>query len=62
MASKVFWAGDGTSTFPNPAIDEISRFFHGSVAKESAGCERIFWEKASGGRWDRPDLIRLEVS
>ena len=41
---------------------EISRFFHGSVAKESAGCERIFWEKASGGRWDRPDLIRLEAS
>jgi DNA invertase Pin-like site-specific DNA recombinase len=25
----------------------------------SAGCEKIFREKASGGRWDRPELIRL---
>ena len=24
-----------------------------------AGCERIFREKASGGRWDRPELHRL---
>ena len=53
---------DGKATKTATAIDEISRFFHGSVAKESAGCERIFWEKASGGRWDRPDLIRLEAS
>lgn len=28
-------------------------------ALESAGCERIFQEKASGGRWDRPELHRL---
>lgn len=25
----------------------------------SAGCELIFQEKASGGRWDRPELQRL---
>lgn len=25
----------------------------------SAGCERIFREKASAGRWDRPELHRL---
>lgn len=25
----------------------------------SAGCERIFQEKASGGRWDRPEMHRL---
>src|SRR6266571_2759597 len=25
----------------------------------SAGCERIYKEKASGGRWDRPELHRL---
>ena len=26
---------------------------------KSAGCERIYREKASGGRWDRPELHRL---
>lgn len=29
------------------------------VALESAGCELIFKEKASGGRWNRPELHRL---
>jgi DNA invertase Pin-like site-specific DNA recombinase len=28
-------------------------------ALEAVGCERIFTEKASGGRWDRPELQRL---
>src|SRR6478752_3600997 len=28
-------------------------------ALKSAGCERIYREKASGGRWDRPELHRL---
>lgn len=26
---------------------------------KAAGCERIFEEKASGGRWERPELKRL---
>lgn len=29
------------------------------AALERAGCERIFQEKASGGRWGRPELQRL---
>ena len=29
------------------------------TALENAGCELIFQEKASGGRWDRPELHRL---
>jgi DNA invertase Pin-like site-specific DNA recombinase len=28
-------------------------------ALKSTGCEKIFREKASGGRWDRPELHRL---
>ena len=29
------------------------------AALKSAGCEMIFREKASGGRWERPELHRL---
>jgi DNA invertase Pin-like site-specific DNA recombinase len=29
------------------------------VALIAAGCERVFSEKASGGRWERPELIKL---
>lgn len=29
------------------------------AALELAGCELVFQEKASGGRWDRPELHRL---
>ena len=29
------------------------------TALKEAGCERIFREMASGGRWDRPQLHRL---
>ncbi len=29
------------------------------TALKAAGCERIYREKASGGRWDRPELHRL---
>lgn len=29
------------------------------AALESAGCDIIFQERASGGRWDRPELHRL---
>ena len=29
------------------------------AALQGAGCERIFREKASGGRWDQPQFLRL---
>ena len=29
------------------------------AALKAAGCERIYREKASGGRWDRPEFHRL---
>ncbi len=30
-----------------------------AAALKAAGCDRIYREKASGGRWDRPELHRL---
>ena len=29
------------------------------AALQAAGCERIYREKASGGRWERPQFLRL---
>jgi DNA invertase Pin-like site-specific DNA recombinase len=29
------------------------------AALKAAGCGRIYREKSSGGRWDRPELHRL---
>src|SRR5208337_5489923 len=40
------------STQDQDAVAQIS-------ALKNAGCERIFQEKVSGGRWDRPELHRL---
>jgi DNA invertase Pin-like site-specific DNA recombinase len=32
------------------------------AALKAAKCERVYREKASGGRWDRPELQRLSVA
>src|SRR4051794_7096264 len=32
------------------------------AALKAAGCERIYKEKASGGRWDRAELHRFWIS
>src|SRR6202451_2412406 len=29
------------------------------LALKAAGCERVYREKASGGRWERPELLRV---
>ncbi|MVA27586.1 recombinase family protein (plasmid) [Agrobacterium vitis] len=38
--------------------DEQSNKAQGRALSE-AGCKRVFEEKASGGRWDRPELHRM---
>ncbi len=35
------------------------RYEKHTAALKAAGCERSYREKASGGRWDRPELHRL---
>jgi hypothetical protein len=47
-----------------PVIRCVPRDFVASnlstrVPPRSAGCTRLFKEKAAGGRWDRPELHRL---
>src|SRR6202047_3113987 len=42
-----------------PRFDERTGHRRTGVRVKSAGCEKIFREKASGGRWDRPELLRL---
>src|ERR1700722_7720463 len=42
-----------------PRFDERTGHRRTGVRVKSAGCEKTFREKASGGRWDRPELLRL---
>jgi DNA invertase Pin-like site-specific DNA recombinase len=42
-----------------PRLNQRTGYSNTVAALKSAGCERIFREKASGGRWDRPELHRL---
>ncbi|MCY3770299.1 MAG: recombinase family protein [Gammaproteobacteria bacterium] len=41
-------------------VSTLDQDTEGQIGKlKAAGCERIFEEQASGGRWDRPALHRL---
>ena len=40
------------------AENDVLNFLFPAELK-AAGCEKIYREKASGGRWDRPELHRL---
>jgi len=40
-------------------FDERTRHDSTVLRFEATGCERIFREKATGGRWNRPELQRL---
>lgn len=42
-----------------PRLHHRPRHRRSGGGAESCWCERIFREKASGGRWDRPELHRL---
>src|SRR5947209_13297551 len=42
-----------------PSLDHRPGDRHTGGGLKAAGCERIYREKASGGRWDRPELHRL---
>jgi len=45
----------GYARVPTEAQDNAAQL----AALKKAGCRRIFEEKASGGRWDRPELQRV---
>jgi DNA invertase Pin-like site-specific DNA recombinase len=47
-----------SATAASPVMARIFRN-SGRHSAASAGCTRLFEEKASGGRWDRPELHRL---
>jgi len=45
----------GYARVPTEAQDNAAQL----AALKKAGCRRIFEEKASGGRWERPELQRV---
>lgn len=51
LCNYAYWLRTGFNSRPGNALQ--------IAALKSAGCEIIFEEKASGGRWERPELHRL---
>jgi len=42
-----------------PCVHARARHTGADYLTQEAGCKKVFQEKASGGRWNRPDLHRL---
>ena len=49
----------GYARVSTPSLNDDQGTTTQVAALKAAGCERIYSKKASGGRWDRPELHRL---
>jgi hypothetical protein len=60
LLNKIDWRWDYAMRFGYTRVSTDDQDTAAQVAAlSSAKCDQIFREKASGGRWDRPELHRL---